>query len=342
MEDARPEPRRTSENDQPMTAAMGNDAHHPLPNFNNTATPTTGHQAPPPQTGVKKTKATLKIATLNIRGGGSQATRGKWQHVNQIMRDKEIAVLAIQETHLDEQSTNELNNNFHYRMRIINSADPQNPTAGKGVAIVLNKHLTKWNEVKICIIIPGRAILLTLPLKKKDSAVNILAIYAPNTPQENVSFWASLTNTWEEVNPPIPDIMLGDFNIVEEALDRFPPHRDNTQAVSNLATFKALHTLQDGWRHHHPDVKSYSFTQEATQSRSWIDRIYVSEPIYTHSRNWDINLTSIKTDHCLTSMEFSDPGAPYIGKGRWSIPLYLVKHRKVLQLAETLGQDLEK
>jgi len=41
-------------------------------------------------------------------------------------------------------------------------------------------------------------------------------------------------------------------------------------------------------------------------------------------------------------MEFSNPGAPYIGKGRWSIPLYLVKHRKVLQLAETLGRDLEK
>lgn len=66
MKDARPEPRRTSENDQPMTAAMGNDVHHPLLNFNNTATPATGHQAPSPQTGVKKTKATLKIATLNI------------------------------------------------------------------------------------------------------------------------------------------------------------------------------------------------------------------------------------------------------------------------------------
>ena len=108
-------------------------------------------------------------------------------------------------------------------MRIINSADPQNPTAGKGVAIVLNKHLIKWNVIATRMIIPGRAILLTLPLKN-DLTVNILAIYAPNTPQENASFWASLTSTWEEANPPIPDIMLGDFNIVEEALDRSPPH----------------------------------------------------------------------------------------------------------------------
>jgi exonuclease III len=257
------------------------------------------------------------------------------------MQENKIAVLAIQETHLDERSMNEINRTFHKRLRIVNSADPENPTAGRGVAVVLNKDLTRWNEVKTRIIIPGRAILLSLPLKD-SSTVNILAIYAPNTPQENANFWASLLSIWEETSPlALPDIMLGDFNIVEEALDQLPPHRDNAQAVNNLVTFKALHTLRDGWRHNHPDVKSYSYTQQATQSRSRIDRIYVTEPIYTHSRNWDINLTPINTDHCLTSMEFSNPGVPYIGKGRWSIPLYLVKHRKVLQIVETLGLDLQ-
>jgi hypothetical protein len=41
-------------------------------------------------------------------------------------------------------------------------------------------------------------------------------------------------------------------------------------------------------------------------------------------------------------MEFANPGAPYIGKGRWSIPLYLIKHRKTIQLIEELGIQLEK
>jgi len=40
-------------------------------------------------------------------------------------------------------------------------------------------------------------------------------------------------------------------------------------------------------------------------------------------------------------MEFANPGAPFIGKGRWSIPLYLIKNRKVIQLAEKLGTQLE-
>ena len=41
-------------------------------------------------------------------------------------------------------------------------------------------------------------------------------------------------------------------------------------------------------------------------------------------------------------MEFTNPGVPFIGKGRWSIPLYLIKYIKVIQEIETLGCQLEK
>ena len=135
--------------------------------------------------------------------------------------------------------------------------------------------------------------------------------------------------------------MLGDFNLVEEAIDRLPVHRDNTQAVDKLVSFKALHTLWDGWRHIYPTEKSYSFTQEATQSRSHIDQTYVSSPIYNYSQDWKIDHTLLHTDHCLVSMEFANPGAPFIGKGQWSIPLYLIKNRKIIQLVEKLGAQLE-
>jgi hypothetical protein len=175
-----------------------------------------------------------------------------------------------------------------------------------------------------------------------NSIVNVLAIYAPNVAQENAEFWTSLTDKWTEENLPIPDIMLGDFNVVEEAIDRLPAHRDSAQAVSRLASFKALHALQDGWRNNNPTEQFFTFTQEATQSRSRIDRIYVSNPVYKNSRNWSIDHTPIHTDHCLVSMEFANPGAPFIGRGRWSIPLYLIKNRKAIQIAEKLGAQLEK
>ena len=303
----------------------------------------------PRRLGVKTTKAVLKLTTLNIRGVGSAATQGKWNNINQIIRDKKIDILAIQESHLNEVALNNLNTFYHKRMRIWNSKDPQNPSAGKGVSIVLNKECTSWAEAKVTEIIPGRALLLELPWKNhKDSndtdeaRVNILAIYAPNTAQENANFWSTLSDKWIDENLPIPDAMLGDFNIVEEAVDRLPPHRDNAQAASKLADFKSFHTLQDGWRHCYPTELAFSYTQVVTQSRSRIDRIYVSTSIYKHARNWIIEHTPINTDHCLVSMEFANPGAPFISKGRWSIPLYLIKHRKVLQDIELLGCQLEK
>ena len=83
-------------------------------------------------------------------------TQEKWAHINQIMRDKKIAILAVQESHLDEMAVNNLNSLFHLRLRVWNSEDPLHPSAGKGVALVLNKGLTWWGEAIISNIIPGR------------------------------------------------------------------------------------------------------------------------------------------------------------------------------------------
>ena len=75
-----------------------------------------------------------------------------------------------------------------------------------------------------------------------------------------------------------------------------------------------------------------------TQARSRIDRIYATMPVLKHSRNWKIDEPVVNTDHDLISVEFSNPGAPYIGKGRWSPPLYLLKDRKVIQHCEQVGR----
>jgi hypothetical protein len=48
----------------------------------------------------KSLRANITIASLNINRGGTVQTRDKWQHVNQLLRDKKIGILAVQETHL--------------------------------------------------------------------------------------------------------------------------------------------------------------------------------------------------------------------------------------------------
>jgi hypothetical protein len=128
MEGTQPEPSgvHMDTNLQPPENAPGNEGHANPPQTNSTPPPDNlnddNNETPPsratPQLKVKKTRAVLKIATLNIRGGGSAATQNKWRHMNQIMREKRIAILAIQETHLSEARVNLLNSQFNRRLKI--------------------------------------------------------------------------------------------------------------------------------------------------------------------------------------------------------------------------------
>ncbi|PPQ81141.1 hypothetical protein CVT26_011105, partial [Gymnopilus dilepis] len=256
------------------------------------------------------------------------------------MRENRIAVLAVQETHLTEAKVASLESQFHKRMRICNSGDTAQPNS-KGVALILNKKLTTWKEATTIEIVPGRALLMMLPWKGR-SLVNILAIYAPNQPQENALFWQSLENKWQDENYPIPDILLGDFNMVEDSIDRLPVHGDNHQSVQNLQSFKELIAVRDGWRNCFPNERKYTFKQASTQARSRIDRIYVTTPIYNNSRQWNITTAGdIHTDHSLISMEFTTPSAPYVGKGRWSMPMHMLKNKKALTYIKDAGRKME-
>ena len=187
------------------------------------------------------------------------------------MRERRIAVLAIQETHLTENTINELHDQFSGRIHIKHTGDPLQPNS-KGVAIILNKQLTKWKEATACEIFPGRALLLTLPWRN-DSIINILAIYAPNAANKNQNFWEALDQKWVQENLPLPDIMLGDFNLVEESIDRLPVHRDAPNAIQSLVKFKERLNLFDGWRQNNPTKQSFTFRQPqgVTQARSRID-----------------------------------------------------------------------
>lgn len=290
------------------------------------------------QQGIKTTRATLKIASLNIRGGGSQNTNDKWQHMNQLLHDKKIGILAIQETHISDERIEQLHEQFSQRVHIIHSRDPEQPNA-KGVAFILNKQLTTWKEATSITIIPGHALLLNIPWHG-ESKLNILAVYAPNSAHDNKEFWNDLTTKFIENNFAPPDIILGYYNLVEESIDRLPAHRDAWRATSALAEFKSLFFLADGWRQENPMELAYTFLQKATGVQSQIDRIYATDIILKNSREWMIQNTSLATDHKLVSMQFFDPGAPFIGKGRWTVPLFLLEDKNVMRQVKELGMTL--
>jgi hypothetical protein len=103
---------------------------------------------------------------------------------------------------------------------------------------------------------------------------------------------------WEELrtklgNHPTPDVILRDFNIVKDTLDRLPPKQDNKHVTESLMCLKRSLDLRDGWRAKNLDSLACTFAQSCAQGgRQWqsrIDQIYVSKDILPFRKEWRIS-----------------------------------------------------
>ncbi|KAK0502754.1 hypothetical protein EDD18DRAFT_1063888 [Armillaria luteobubalina] len=185
----------------------------------------------------------MRIAALNIKGNGRVSIndpQNKWVHINQEMRDRRIAILIVGEAHLNSERKENINNVFGKLLHIEHSEMQDNPNA-KGVAIVLNKRLTNYQNIKRWEIVPGQALQIQIEWHQ-GKPLTILGIYAPNESGTiNAGFWRRIHNFYER-NPqvPHPDIMGGDMNIVEDPIDRLPAKADTEEAVLALDALKTL------------------------------------------------------------------------------------------------------
>ncbi|KAJ7750005.1 hypothetical protein B0H16DRAFT_1318975, partial [Mycena metata] len=138
----------------------------------------------------------------------------KWPHLSRMMFDEKIGIMAVGETHLTEDQIEEIEGAaMGRRLKIYNCMDPDNPNKG-GIAVVLNENITNTEGVTIRRLIPGRAVLVSIPWHDKLT-LTVLAVYAPaGSPAENKAFWEELHRLWMTEDLPVPDVMLGDMNIV--------------------------------------------------------------------------------------------------------------------------------
>jgi hypothetical protein len=134
-----------------------------------------------------------------------------------------------------------LNNLFKQRLHIISSIDPQHTNSG-GIAIVLNKNIANVHNIKKYVLIPGCAMLVLVPWHQ-NTEIHILVIYAPNSVSENQQFWSDIVSKLRDPIIPHPDVLLGDFNFVEDALDRLPSRSDSEQTPSQCSNQTLTSTM---------------------------------------------------------------------------------------------------
>ncbi|KAI0362616.1 DNase I-like protein, partial [Trametes cingulata] len=283
------------------------------------------------------TRAKFKLATLNMRGATSSQegeTRNKWMLLNQVVRDRRIGVLAVQETHLDQTGAGELSRLFGQNVEIFVSADEHRPTGARGVAFLVNKRVLKARECTATEVVPGRAMLLSFKWSA-DANVTLLNVYAPNDRRENQCFWEQL----RERRLENVDAVLGDMNMVEQARDRLPEHGDSEGQVEAMADLMQGMGLVDGWRKEQPHMRLYSYMQSSTGSQSRIDRIYVKMQAAHAYDGWTTEEPGIPTDHRIVMVSVACRGAPFVGKGRWTMPVHLLNDELMVKKMRALGEE---
>lgn len=299
----------------------------------------------------KNTKAGIRVGTLNMRGFGNPSVYhrdNKWKYINNLVKKKRIGIIALQETHLTDERREQIEQRYTRRLKIFISADPENPTGKGGVAIVLNKELARTDNTRSTEIVPGRALLVEVQWHKEEK-IAILAIYAPNVSgsdgRENAKLWKDITAYYDQhPRTPKPKILLGDFNMVEAGLiDRWPAHNDPEEAIEALDTLKIRFSLKDEWRNTHPGEKRFTYIQAATNSQSRLDRIYITEQLQPTAGDWKIEPSGIpNADHSLTSVRVAHTKAPKIGRGRWTIPDFLLKDKGYMEYVHKKGLQTQK
>ncbi|KAJ7203194.1 Endonuclease/exonuclease/phosphatase [Mycena rebaudengoi] len=256
------------------------------------------------------------------------------------MREEKIGALIVGEAHLDDDRCASLNRLFGRSLEIKYSKDPDTANA-RGVAIVLNRSLVNTDDATTTEIVPGRAILLETTYHDKKP-LSILGIYAPNRPADNAAFWHAIRAFFEtHRNTRKPDIFGGDFNVVEDPLDRLPARADTASPTSALDELKCYFQMVDGWRETYPTTRAYTFHSPVTGSQSRIDRIYIKRHLFEHAFDWSIKTVGIPTDHRMVGVHLSDAKAPEIGRGRWVWPAHVLRDKTLTKYIHDRGMTLQ-
>jgi exonuclease III len=174
-------------------------------------------------------------------------TFGKWAEINSTVKKEGIAILAIQESHLDQELITNLHEVYSKRLMIHNSEWEYAPRSSTGVAFTINRELINPSEIEITNLIAGRVI--ALKIKWKEMVTTLINIYTPNNKQENFAFWKDLQQKWRTSGLPKPDFLLSDFNLTEDTIDHSPLKLDNAGAVNVLRELKTALDVHDQWRH---------------------------------------------------------------------------------------------
>ena len=144
-------------------------------------------------------------------------------------------------------------------------------------------------------------------------------------------------------------VILGEWNFVEDQLDRSPQHADDRGVTGEMTKLKVSLDLTDEWRKANPTAQS--FTWEGTTGNekrnifSRIDRIYVSANTWQATNEYKMVNCDL-SDHDGVSVTIRNASTPEAGTGERSLNLKILNHptfkEEALRLLNKLERKLKK
>ncbi|KAH9069528.1 Endonuclease/exonuclease/phosphatase [Lactarius deliciosus] len=262
--------------------------------------------------------------------------------INRTLNTYNIAILAVQETHMDWELLQNIRACFGRKMEILLSPHPETPRTSAGVAFIINKTLIKTRKCTVSELIEGRAITLKIEWLESETTT-LINVYAPNNKTEHPTFWEQVDTARQAYGLGHPSFLLGDFNLVKDPIDRSPAHPDDANAVEVLRDLRHQNGLEDIWRRYHPTDRCFTYRANINgrQIQSRINRIYVARRNAELTYEWKIVPTPVPTDHWLTMTKYAPAETPVIGKGQWSLKTHMLNDTKLLDKIDTRGKTLE-
>ncbi|KAH9971886.1 hypothetical protein BJV74DRAFT_751997, partial [Russula compacta] len=142
---------------------------------------------------------------------------------------------------------------------------------------------------------------------------------------------------------PKPDIVLGDFNITEDAINRSPPKLNERTATEALRDLRTKWGVQDQWWHDNPNGRAFTHTHVRGENHEFVrlDRIYAARKHERNLFNWEMKLAAVPTNHWLVTVKLALKDTPTIGQGQWTCPIKAVNDQETLKLISETGMKVQ-
>ena len=271
----------------------------------------------------------LTICSLNVQ---SVLDAMRFSDMYNWMMTNGADILMIQDSRITNVEADNLER--RYPLISINTSCK----AGKGsVSTVIKKSTTQWgiSTHRGIITQGGDGRLLVCEVLSKGKTLVVANVYLP-TKADKRSKWLLRANQFYKENPLVlpVDIFAGDWNVVESRLDKTSTKPVNQADVARLKSF--LGTLGreaidyvDGWRLEAGLIIEYTH-KNSNKGSSRLDRIYVREDWLPLTKNWDIKITGLRTDHLAVTVQSDIGSRSSRGPGRWRMNPLQIKSKAIM------------